>query len=74
VLYGSDGPPVGILILMGLAVAHKLLAGSWMLAFGKARKFLRADSTGEAEPLCKPPLPFALSRSVLGSNNSDPAK
>jgi hypothetical protein len=59
VLYGGDSFSVRVLVFVGLAVPDKLLAGSRVLAFRKPRKLLSADGAGEAEPLCKPPLPFA---------------
>jgi hypothetical protein len=55
-LYGFAS---GRLILMGLAMAHKLFASRRMLSFGEASKFSGAYGAGQTEFLAKPALPLA---------------
>ena len=57
---GFDGLPIGVLVLEGLPMLDKLLAGLRVLAFREPMKFLGADGSGEAKFLGKLALPFAL--------------
>ena len=65
VFHRLDGLAVGILILIGRSLSHKLLAGLWMLALAEFRKFLGGNGLGKAELRDQSSLPFARDDAAL---------